>query len=172
MEYFPTNGSWIFGGGGGVGRPAPNGEWRNLAQVAGAERAAVTEAFTWSASALLCGVGIGVAAGGGLLEHFSSPAVLATGSAAALVASLLIGLHPPRAVAAPPETLSRARALLGRGEARPAVQEAEPHHVQVHEQQADDERADAVLGHQEEDGQEDARADQDENRAEMQSPTD
>ncbi|MGE5756143.1 MAG: peptidase MA family metallohydrolase [Planctomycetaceae bacterium] len=42
-------------------------------------------------------------------------------SAAALVASLLIGLHPPRAVAAPPETLSRARALLGRGEARPAV---------------------------------------------------
>jgi predicted MFS family arabinose efflux permease len=47
----------------------------------------VTEAFTWSASALLCGVGIGVAAGGGLLEHFSSPAVLATGSAAALVAA-------------------------------------------------------------------------------------
>jgi len=47
----------------------------------------MTEAFTWSASALLCGVGIGVAAGGGLLEHFSSPAVLATGSAAALVAA-------------------------------------------------------------------------------------
>jgi predicted MFS family arabinose efflux permease len=47
----------------------------------------VTEAFTWSASALLCGVGIGVAVGGGLLEHFSSPAVLATGSAAALVAA-------------------------------------------------------------------------------------
>jgi len=41
----------------------------------------------WSASALLCGVGIGVAAGGGLLEHFGSPAVLATGSAAALVAA-------------------------------------------------------------------------------------
>jgi len=47
----------------------------------------VTEAFTWSASALLCGVGIGVAVGGGLLEHFSSPAVLATGSAAAWVAA-------------------------------------------------------------------------------------
>jgi hypothetical protein len=47
----------------------------------------VTEAFTWSASALLCGVGVGVAVGGGLLEHFSSPAVLATGSAAALVAA-------------------------------------------------------------------------------------
>ena len=47
----------------------------------------VTEAFTWSASALLCGVGIGVAAGGALLEHFSSPAVLGAGSAAALVAA-------------------------------------------------------------------------------------
>ena len=47
----------------------------------------VTEAFTWSASALLCGVGIGVAAGGGLLEHFRSPAVLAAGSAAALIAA-------------------------------------------------------------------------------------
>ena len=47
----------------------------------------ITEAFTWSASALLCGVGIGVAAGGGLLEHFRSPAVLAAGSAAALIAA-------------------------------------------------------------------------------------
>ncbi|HJY76900.1 MAG TPA: MFS transporter [Burkholderiales bacterium] len=47
----------------------------------------ITEAFTWSASALLSGVGIGIAAGGGLLEHFSSPAVLAAGSAAALTAA-------------------------------------------------------------------------------------
>ena len=47
----------------------------------------ITEAFTWSASALLCGVGIGVAAGGGLLEHFRSSAVLAAGSAAALIAA-------------------------------------------------------------------------------------
>jgi len=52
----------------------------------------VTEAFTWSASALLCGVGIGVATGGGLLEHFSSPAVLATGSAAALIAAAAAAL--------------------------------------------------------------------------------
>jgi len=52
----------------------------------------VTEAFTWSASALLCGVGIGVAAGGGLLEHFSSPAVLATGSAAALIGAAAAAL--------------------------------------------------------------------------------
>ncbi|MGH8668990.1 MAG: MFS transporter, partial [Burkholderiales bacterium] len=36
----------------------------------------MTEAFTWSASALLSGVGIGVAAGGALLELFASPAAL------------------------------------------------------------------------------------------------
>lgn len=47
----------------------------------------VTEAFTWSASALLTGVGIGVAAGGTLLEHWPSPAVLAAGAGAALVAA-------------------------------------------------------------------------------------
>jgi MFS family permease len=47
----------------------------------------MTEAFTWSASALLCGVGIGFAAGGGLLEHFRSPAVLAAGASAALIAA-------------------------------------------------------------------------------------
>ena len=47
----------------------------------------MTEAFTWSASALLSGVGIGMAAGGALLEHFRSPAVLAAGAAAALVAA-------------------------------------------------------------------------------------
>jgi MFS family permease len=47
----------------------------------------VTEAFTWSASALLSGVGIGIAAGGALLEYFRSPAVLAAGAAAALLAA-------------------------------------------------------------------------------------
>lgn len=47
----------------------------------------MTEAFTWSASALLSGVGIGMALGGGLLEHFRSPAVLAAGAAAALLAA-------------------------------------------------------------------------------------
>jgi len=47
----------------------------------------VTEAFTWSASALLSGVGIGVAAGGVLLEYYHSPAVLAAGAAAALLAA-------------------------------------------------------------------------------------
>jgi len=46
-----------------------------------------TEAFTWSASALLSGVGIGVAAGGTLLQYFRSPAVLAAGAGAALLAA-------------------------------------------------------------------------------------
>ena len=48
----------------------------------------ITEAFTWSASALLAGVGIGVAGGGALLEYYRSPAVLAAGAAAALVAAV------------------------------------------------------------------------------------
>lgn len=48
-----------------------------------------TEAFTWSSSALLAGVGIGLAAGGGLLERHSSHAVLAAAAAAALLAAAL-----------------------------------------------------------------------------------
>jgi hypothetical protein len=47
----------------------------------------VTEAFTWSASALLCGVGIGMAADGGVLERLRSPAVLAASAGAALIAA-------------------------------------------------------------------------------------
>jgi MFS family permease len=47
-----------------------------------------TEAFTWSASALLCGVGIGITAGGGLLEIYRSPAVLAAAACAALLGAL------------------------------------------------------------------------------------
>lgn len=46
-----------------------------------------TEAFTWSASALLAGVGIGLAAGGSLLEAQRSPAALAAGAATALLAA-------------------------------------------------------------------------------------
>jgi predicted MFS family arabinose efflux permease len=52
-----------------------------------AQAAQLTEAFTWSTSALLCGVGIGVAAGGALLEVFPSAAALAAGAAAALLAA-------------------------------------------------------------------------------------
>lgn len=47
----------------------------------------MTEAFTWSASALLSGVGVGVAAGGALLEWQPSFAALAAGAVAALLAA-------------------------------------------------------------------------------------
>jgi predicted MFS family arabinose efflux permease len=47
-----------------------------------------TEAFTWSSSALLSGVGIGLAAGGGLLEVQRSGAALGAGAACALLAAI------------------------------------------------------------------------------------
>lgn len=47
------------------------------------------EAFTWSASALLAGVGIGVGAGGALLEVSRSNAALMAAAASALLAALL-----------------------------------------------------------------------------------
>lgn len=63
------------------------------AKIARPEHA--TEAFTWTTSALLAGVGIGLAAGGALLERFSSQTALAAGAAAALLAAagarLLLG---------------------------------------------------------------------------------
>lgn len=46
-----------------------------------------TEAFTWVTSALLGGVGIGLAAGGVLLEAYPSHAAIAAGAAAALLAA-------------------------------------------------------------------------------------
>jgi MFS family permease len=48
-----------------------------------------TEAFTWSASCLLSGVGIGLAAGGMLLERANSSAVFLAAGAVALSAALL-----------------------------------------------------------------------------------
>ena len=56
-----------------------------VAKAARAEH--LTEAFTWSASALLSGVGIGVAAGGVLLEYFAAPAALTAAAASALMAA-------------------------------------------------------------------------------------
>jgi hypothetical protein len=47
-----------------------------------------SEAFTWSGSALLSGVGIGLAAGGGLVEFQQSNSALAAGAACALLAAL------------------------------------------------------------------------------------
>jgi MFS family permease len=58
-----------------------------IAKIARPEHS--TEAFTWSSSALLAGVGIGLAAGGGLLERHSWHAALAAAAAAALLASVL-----------------------------------------------------------------------------------
>jgi predicted MFS family arabinose efflux permease len=48
-----------------------------------------TEAFTWSASALLTGVGIGMTTGGGLLEVYRSGAPLAAAAGAAFLGALL-----------------------------------------------------------------------------------
>lgn len=54
-----------------------------------------TEAFTWTTSALLAGVGIGLAGGGALLELFPSHVALAAGAVTALLAAagarLLLG---------------------------------------------------------------------------------
>jgi predicted MFS family arabinose efflux permease len=47
----------------------------------------VTEAFTWSTSGLLAGIGVGMAAGGALVEWGRSPAALCTAGAAALIAA-------------------------------------------------------------------------------------
>lgn len=46
-----------------------------------------TEAFTWTTSALLAGVGIGLAAGGAILERFPSSVALAAGAVASLAAA-------------------------------------------------------------------------------------
>jgi hypothetical protein len=57
-----------------------------IAKAARAEHS--TEAFTWSTSALLSGVGLGLAAGGGLLEIFDSRAPFAAAAAMALGAAI------------------------------------------------------------------------------------
>ena len=51
-----------------------------------------TEAFTWSATALLAGVGLGVAAGGGILESGNSRLMLGTATASALAGALAAGI--------------------------------------------------------------------------------
>ncbi len=58
-----------------------------VAEVASPQH--VTEAFTWSATGLLAGVGIGIAAGGWLLEHAHAPTVFAAAAAVSLVASVV-----------------------------------------------------------------------------------
>jgi hypothetical protein len=50
------------------------------------------EAFTWSASALLAGVGLGLAGGGALLEIYRSNAAIAAAASSALLGALLARL--------------------------------------------------------------------------------
>jgi predicted MFS family arabinose efflux permease len=56
-----------------------------VAKTARAEH--TTEAFTWSTSALLAGVGFGMALGGALVEYGRSPAAFCAAGAAAIVAA-------------------------------------------------------------------------------------
>lgn len=49
----------------------------------------VTEAFTWSATGLLAGVGVGIAGGGSMLAHAHAPAVMAAAGVASIGASAL-----------------------------------------------------------------------------------
>lgn len=56
----------------------------------------VTEAFTWSSSGLLAGIGFGMAAGGALVEWGRSPAALCVAGAAALTAAAAAGLMARR----------------------------------------------------------------------------
>ena len=56
-----------------------------VAKTARAQHA--TEAFTWSTSALLAGVGIGMALGGALVEYGRSPAAFCAAGAAAILAA-------------------------------------------------------------------------------------
>jgi hypothetical protein len=52
-----------------------------------AQPAQTTEAFTWSTSALLAGVGLGMALGGVLAQSWGSPAAFAAAGAAAIIAA-------------------------------------------------------------------------------------
>ena len=48
-----------------------------------------TEAFTWSSTGLLAGVGAGLTIGGALLEHAKSPAVFAAAALLSVAAGFL-----------------------------------------------------------------------------------
>ena len=58
-----------------------------VARIASAEHA--TEAFTWSSTGVLAGVGIGMASGGWLVERWGSGAAFVAGAAVAVCAGLL-----------------------------------------------------------------------------------
>jgi hypothetical protein len=58
-----------------------------VARITRAEHS--TEAFTWSSTGLLAGVGFGLTGGGALLEYARSPAVFATAAAFSIAAGAL-----------------------------------------------------------------------------------
>ncbi|MGH7187004.1 MAG: hypothetical protein ACREIB_12105, partial [Pseudomonadota bacterium] len=58
-----------------------------VAKIARAEHS--TEAFTWSSTGLLAGVGLGLTAGGALLEYEKSPAVFAAAAAMSVAGGTL-----------------------------------------------------------------------------------
>ncbi|HUN67400.1 MAG TPA: MFS transporter [Burkholderiales bacterium] len=82
---------WAFGiwciGAGIVMAPALIMQAMLVARIARAEHS--TEAFTWSSTGLLAGVGLGLTAGGALLEFARSPAVFASAAALSIAAGLL-----------------------------------------------------------------------------------
>ena len=58
-----------------------------VAKIARAEHS--TEAFTWSSTSLLAGVGLGLTGGGALLEYAHSPAVFAAAATMSLAGGAL-----------------------------------------------------------------------------------
>ena len=86
----PTN-AWMFAlvsiGSGVVMAPTLTIQSMLVARYASPEH--LTEAFTWSSTGLLAGVGIGIAAGGWIVERWGSSAAFIAGAIAAICAGML-----------------------------------------------------------------------------------
>ena len=87
----PASNAWLFSAlsvvAGIVMAPALTIQSMLVARTASPQHA--TEAFTWSATGLLSGVGIGIAAGGGLTERWGSGATFVAAALAAISAGAL-----------------------------------------------------------------------------------
>jgi MFS family permease len=93
-----TRNAWLFAAlcalAGIVMAPALTIQAMLVAKTASPEHS--TEAFTWSATGLLAGVGAGLAAGGWFVERWASPSTFIAAAAAALAASALTMLLKTR----------------------------------------------------------------------------
>jgi MFS family permease len=93
-----TRNAWLFAAlcalAGIVMAPALTIQAMLVAKTASPEHS--TEAFTWSATGLLAGVGSGLAAGGWFVERWASPSTFIAAAAAALAASALTMLLKTR----------------------------------------------------------------------------